>query len=55
MQAMNRLDWTNQPAVYGEQFHEQWLETHDSCIPFYRGLLYKRRTSVAAGRLYSTA
>gem|GEM_PF-1743958 len=55
MPAMNRLDWANQPAVYAEQFHEQWLETHDSCIPFHRGLLYKRRRSVAAGRLYATA
>ncbi len=55
MQEMNRLDWANQPAVYAEQFHEQWPETHDSCIPFHRGLLYKRRRSVAARRLYSTA
>ncbi|MFC6549832.1 hypothetical protein [Cohnella cellulosilytica] len=55
MQEMNRLDWINQPAVYAEQLHEQWLETHEFRIPFHRGLLYKRRGSVAAGRLYATA
>ena len=55
MQEMNRLDWINQPAVYAEQLHEQWLETHEFRIPFHRGLLYKRRGSVAAGWLYTTA
>ncbi|MFC4304396.1 hypothetical protein [Cohnella boryungensis] len=47
MSEMNRLDWENQPAVYEEQFNEQRQEdTHISCIPFHRGLLYKRKPFV---------
>lgn len=55
MRAMNRLDWQNKPAIYAESFNEQRHETFISCIPFHRGLLYKRIGFVAARRLYSTA